>query len=524
MFTITQTKQYYTLLSILFFLLIVRTPLLAQGFINNGANLVLTNASYVVISGSNGHYTNDNNGLIHNASAGGEIWLEGNWINNASNQAFDNDGARVRLTGGGQSIGGSNSSVFYHLNLEGTGVKTLQVNTTAGGISNLTGVLSVGDRILDLNSNTLTVSNAATGAITSVNGYIISETNVAVNPSIVRWNMQAATGAHVFPFGVAGTSIPFTFNKTTNTPADISVSTRTTGSNNQPWAGISNVGPVTNMASATLGLSDASTDAVIDRWWDIQTTAPVTADITFSYRLSENTTTYSPLDFGAQHWNGSLWEAPLGSGSVLAGVGVVQANGLSSFSPYVLAPLVFPLPLTLLNFSAACLNGQSELRWISASEQNLSHYIIEKSRDGYDWTIVGEMNAVGNSNQENLYSFIDTEQSDFSYYRLKNRNFDGTVNTLATLSNDCRENGNSIKVYPNPSSGSFAIDINSEKKIGEASLLLSDMNGKTIHKRDIYLDKGVSSVYYENDIAPGVYFIYILGTKKEFEVLKLVIR
>lgn len=524
MLTTTKIKRCSVLLSILLSFVLTNSLLLAQGFINNGANLVLTNASYVVIAGSTGHYTSDNNGLIHNASVGGEIWLEGNWINNASNQAFDNDGTRVRLTGGGQNIGGSNSSAFYHLNLEGTGTKTLQINTTAGGISNLTGVLSLGNRFLDLNSNTLTVSNSAIGAITAANGYIISETNVAVNPSIVRWNMQATTGAHIFPFGVAGTRIPFTFNKTTATSADISVSTRATGSNNQPWAGISNVGPVTNMTSATLGLSDASVDAVIDRWWDIQTTASVTADITFSYRLSENTTTYSPADFGAQHWNGSLWETPLGSGSVVAGVGVVQANGLSSFSPYVLAPLVFPLPLTLLDFSAACLDGYSELRWTSASEQNLSHYTIEKSRDGYAWITVGEVEAIGNNNQENSYSFIDAEQSDFSYYRLKNRNFDGTINTLATLTNDCRGNGSSINVYPNPSSGNFVVEINSDEIIGTAILLLSDMNGKTIQKREVYLDKGVSSVHYENEIDSGVYFLYILGVKKEFEVLKLVIK
>lgn len=143
----------------------------SQGLVNNGARIVMTNTANIYIAGnSNGNYKNQSGGLITSSTAGGTITLEGNWTNNASNVAFSNDGVTVKLDGAAQAIEGSNSSTFYHLNLGGTNIKTLAVNTTVGGISTLTGVLSLGARPLDLNSRTLTISNPAGSAVTNSTG------------------------------------------------------------------------------------------------------------------------------------------------------------------------------------------------------------------------------------------------------------------------------------------------------------------------------------------------------------------
>ncbi|MGL5891867.1 MAG: hypothetical protein ACRC3B_18385, partial [Bacteroidia bacterium] len=139
--------------------LLSAASLSAQGLINNGAQIVLNTGAAVVVDGATGNYTSQAGGLITNNTTGGSVYVAGNWVNNAGNVGFSNDGTTVLLNGAAQTIGGSASTSFYNLTLQGTNTKTLNINTTVGGISTLTGVLGLGARPLALNSFVLTVSN-----------------------------------------------------------------------------------------------------------------------------------------------------------------------------------------------------------------------------------------------------------------------------------------------------------------------------------------------------------------------------
>ncbi|HEY4797686.1 MAG TPA: hypothetical protein VII99_01300, partial [Bacteroidia bacterium] len=175
--------------------------------------------------------------------------------------------------------------------------------------------------------------NSTSGIIRSGGGQISSEGQY----NYVKWISGANTGNFIFPFGVGGTAadyIPFTFNKTTSGNSDISLSTWTTNPQNIPHPSQSDVAPVSNM----IGIPDSVKNA-IDRFWDIQSSASVTGDLTFSYRGSENTT-LSPADtFKTQHWNGTAWDPQVGPGNkgVTIGIGTVgPIPGQTTFSPWVL--------------------------------------------------------------------------------------------------------------------------------------------------------------------------------------------
>jgi hypothetical protein len=487
----------------------------SQGIVNNGANINITSSSHIAIVGTNANYLNKNNGVIKSHSDGGTVRLEGNWTNNAANVAFLNDGSTVQMTGGNQTIGGSNSSNFYHLTLLGTGTKTLNIETWVGGISNLTGVLSLGTRPMDLNQNTLVVTNPLGSAITNSTGYIISETNIAINPSIVRWRMATNTGVHVYPFGVAGVQIPFTFNKTTAGSSDVSVSTRSTlGANNQPWAGLSNVAEVTTMASVQLGLADASAETVIDRWWDITTSAPTTGNLVFTYRGIENTTTHDPTGaFAAQHWNGSAWDDQVGFGpGVTSGTGSVSVTGASTFSPWVLSTLSGgALPVVLSEFKAYCeSDGNVHLNWTTASETNSKDFIIERSRENNLWEFVGLVPAAGNSSQALHYSYIDYNSlHGESFYRLTQYDLDGNSKVYNPITINCEKIDNLIVVYPNPNNGNFSIEIYSDKIDPNATLEMVDMTGKIVLQQDFKLINGLNQAHLQQQFESGMYFIQV---------------
>ncbi|MBI2281135.1 MAG: VCBS repeat-containing protein, partial [Bacteroidetes bacterium] len=155
----------------------------------------------------------------------------------------------------------------------------------------------------------------------------------------VKWITAASTGNYLFPFGIGGNSadyIPFTFNKTAGT-SNIMMSTWATDTQNLPKPAATNVGAVTNM----FGTADSVLYAV-DRFWDIQTSAATTADLTFSYLGSENTTSSPTNLIMAQHWNGTSWDTQVGPGTIGVTAGVGTAGpfvGQNTFSPWVLTIL-----------------------------------------------------------------------------------------------------------------------------------------------------------------------------------------
>jgi hypothetical protein len=377
-----------------------------------------------------------------------------------------------------------------------------------GGYASPAGVLSVGARVLDLNGNTLTITNPAAGGITYTSGYIQSETNAAFNTSIIQWNMGTSTGAHVYPFGVAGTQIPFTFNKTTAGAADISVSTRaTSGSNNSPWPGASNVGAVSHMYDPTLG-QDGSDEAVIDRWWDITASAAVTANLSFSYRGVENTMdpSFQTGALGAQHWSGTSWDPPVGTGTgVTAGVGTVTVTGANTFSPWVLSSAVAPLPIELLYFEAACDNNEILIRWTTATETNNDYFSLEKSLDGIQFMNLAVIDGAGNSSGMRDYSFRDKSLAPGrAYYRLKQTDFNGKYSYSPLASAEgC---GNDLDwLYAVPGEGQLGVVFSSSREESFTAVLY-DVAGKIVIKQPITASKGINHLSLTSTrLASGVY-------------------
>lgn len=487
----------------------------AQGILNNGAFIVMNgNANIYVDGGTAGDYTSQANGRI-TPSATGVISLEGDWNNNAGNTGFTADAGTVVLVDANQGITGSSSTTFYNLTLQGSGTKTLFVNTTVGGVVTTTGILSLGTRPLALNSFGLTISNPATAAVTSTTGYVISETNVGTNPSIMTWRMGTTVGNYSFPFGTAtGVLIPLGFNKTVATSANVSIATRPTATSaNTPWAG-----GVTHMYDPTLA-QDGSDEAVIDRWWEINSTATITADVTFRYRGLENTMSvpYNTGNVGAQYWT-AAWlpnNANIGSApAVLVGVGAVTANALTisnAYTPWVLSSLTAPLPVELVNFSSVCNGNSVELNWTTASETNNNYFTVQRSDDGLSFRDIGTVPGSGNTTQMHSYSLTDSEPtSGITYYRLKQTDYNGQSSTTPLIAQEQCGNGN--EVVNSFASGEDLVVTIVTPASSEYTINVFDAQGKLIATNLVSANEG-SNRYDLSNLFPsvGMYMINVSG-------------
>lgn len=441
-----------------------------------------------------------------------DISVNGNWTNSST---FDANGIKVTFNGAlAQTIGGTSVTTFYDLKINNT-----STGVTLNIAANVSNILVLTKGALRLNSFTLTVQNSATTAVTRTNGYIVSETDLAVNPSIITWNMGTTTGSFIFPFGATnGTYIPVTFNKTTSGSSNVSVSTRpTVATNNLPFAGASDGGSVAAVTDLNCQGIDVSIPSVIDRWWDIYPSAAVTANVTFSYRGSENTTSDPTTEIAVQHWTGSYWNngkggsdgsyTTTGTNGVTSGVGSITATGLTQFTPYVLVLKMKPMPVELLSFKAELIDKAVKLKWVTASETNNDYFTLERSRNGYTWEILANIVGHGTTNSANAYEYLDENPFDgIIYYRLKQTDFDGANEELGIIAVDFSSSEN-IVVLPNQSNSGIILLMNGCAT--DVSVNIIDISGRLIEKRIVKTGTSKEEIELKSKNGSGLYMVNI---------------
>jgi hypothetical protein len=170
-----------------------------------------------------------------------------------------------------------------------------------------------------------------------------------------------------------------------------------------------------------------------------------------------------------------------------------------------------PLPVKLIRFTAEESGVQTVINWVTSSERNNSHFVIEKSTDGKSFHAIGSVPASGNENKVSAYAFTDMNSpEDVSYYRLKQVNVDGTYeySSVIVTAND-HDALAALTVYPNPVTGD---ELNISLGVaGTYHLTVSDLSGRTILNRDIQAGGGEpASISMDRaQIPAGVYMLKI---------------
>ncbi len=111
------------------------------------------------------------------------------------------------------------------------------------------------------------------------------------------------------------------------------------------------------------------------------------------------------------------------------------------------------LPVELVRFTGEVINNNEVLlKWVTASEENNQHFVIERSKDGNRFEVIGTVEGNGTTTATSNYQFLD-EAPHFgrNYYRLKQVDFNGRfefseIVTVTIKGNDLPD----AIVYPNP--------------------------------------------------------------------------
>ena len=173
------------------------------------------------------------------------------------------------------------------------------------------------------------------------------------------------------------------------------------------------------------------------------------------------------------------------------------------------------LPVELISFTSTIENCDVVLEWISASEENFSHYIVQKSTNGLRFETIGLLEGTANSYTTRRYQYVDKSVVGQVYYRLMMMDLDGTFDYSSVLTErfDCNSI-NELTVYPNPIGiNQGMLNVVLESNQSEVQIEIYNTLGQVVKATALELEPEVENLIQldVSGLPSGRYTIYVKG-------------
>jgi len=302
-------------------------------------------------------------------------------------------------------------------------------------------------------------------------------------------------------------------------------------------------GPST-VASCASGWSPGEERFEMERSWNVDLgggTVNAPYDVRFYYQPAERTAienaavawmaTYPACGYSYKYPNplgfywfkiiGANYDAAVYDSLHLAGpngltnnaVNYNELQGITSFSGGSGAIILVPttlLPVDWLYFDGTTDNKTNYLTWGTESEDNSSHFNIERSRDAINFEQIGSVAAEGHSSVTNHYSFDDVNPFEGpNYYRLELVELDGSSTYSNIVMLNITKDGLAYNFFPNPTDGFLYYQYEAEAK-ETLEIKVMDVLGKLISVSEHTSVVGTNNIPTDlNDYPPGTYMVRV---------------
>jgi len=180
-----------------------------------------------------------------------------------------------------------------------------------------------------------------------------------------------------------------------------------------------------------------------------------------------------------------------------------------------------PLPVDLISFTAKKTEDGVRLDWETASEKNNDYFEVQRSPDGMEFTVIGEVTGAGTTNEHQFYSLIDAvPYSGINYYRLKQVDFDGAFEYSKVISvdvGDAVSNKFDFVMYPNPAKNSVVnLRFVTNDYRRPVKVTIFNTTGMSIYSNVIDLQEqtGDLRIALSRGIKSGIYVVRIAQGKR----------
>ena len=184
---------------------------------------------------------------------------------------------------------------------------------------------------------------------------------------------------------------------------------------------------------------------------------------------------------------------------------IVKRTGASSWSDWAFGGKDDAFfPVTWLYFSASADNdrGDVTLRWATGSEEQHSHFEVERSSNLADWTTLESVNGQGAVGVGATYEIVDDSPMETNYYRIRSVDLDGSysfsdVQVARFEAGSLQANS---RVYPNPSLGNITIEYP-----GNGWYNVFDMTGRLLAEGELQHQATIDG------LSKGIYLLLLSG-------------
>ena len=172
------------------------------------------------------------------------------------------------------------------------------------------------------------------------------------------------------------------------------------------------------------------------------------------------------------------------------------------------------LPVKLISFNATPVNNSKVvLQWKTETENNSSHFIVERSRDSMNFASIVSVNATGRNGGGSSYNIADNAPANgVNYYRLKMVDRDGSFEYSRVIA----ANVNGTKQPPvmiasaKVSGGTLQVYVTSNTT-QSLTLVVTDLSGKNLLVTPVGLQEGATQLSLPLNVAGGIYYVRLIG-------------
>lgn len=244
----------------------------------------------------------------------------------------------------------------------------------------------------------------------------------------------------------------------------------------------------------------------VNRTWIIEESDPgeSNATITLQWNASDELPGFVRNNVYLNHYIFGAWDSGIPGISNGGGPFTFSRSGITSFSPFTITSSTSVLPLKLISFFANKLNSKIQLNWQTTSENDLSHFDIERSIDGIEFSKISEVGTVFNNYLMKNYFYKDNNPiNGTNYYRLKMVDKDGkfTYSKIVAIKMDV--NKNAFKIYPNPANEILYVQISGDNDF--ATLQVFDVGGRKLKEAKVVLNSSTPYSLNIKDLPKGIY-------------------
>ncbi len=176
---------------------------------------------------------------------------------------------------------------------------------------------------------------------------------------------------------------------------------------------------------------------------------------------------------------------------------------------------VFPLPVSLLQFTANNLTTAIKLQWNTSAQVNSNHFEVERSVDARTFTNIGKVYANAGTTGVQSYSLLDNEaislKAPVLYYRLKMVDKDGSFTYSTIIKVNLKVNHFNITIAPNPVRDVITVTI-AGMQTAKTIIDITDASGRIVRQLSTGMNVSVlQQTINLNDLSPGNYALRLIN-------------